>query len=123
MSLKTSEIAIVLWEKVSPEIGIYKFEDMLIENEEVELAYKAKKDRLIFTNKRILIINIQGITGKTVEFHTVSYSKITSYSLEISSTFDSELKIWISGLAGIKMQFIKDIAIKEVDQYLITKIV
>lgn len=106
---------------------------MLLENflicyadgEIVELGYIAKRDRVLFTNKRILMINVQGLTGKKVDFHTIPYSKISSFSVETSGTFDldSELKIWVSRLAGVELQFLKGIDIKEVGRFLTNKIV
>ena len=107
MGLNTATISIVLWEKTSPSNAIGKFSDMLADGEIVELGYIAKRDRVLFTNKRILMINVQGLTGKKVDFHTIPYSKISSFSIETSGTFDldSELKIWVSGLAGVELQF------------------
>ncbi len=124
MAVETKTIEIVLWEKVDAEKGIKKFEDMFQENEAIELAYIAKRDRLIFTDKRIVIINVQGLTGKKVEFHTIPYSKITTFSVETSGMFDldSELKIWVSGLSGIKIKFIKGLDIKEVGRLLAEKV-
>lgn len=124
MGVVTKTIAVILWEKVEAEKGIKKFEDMFQEDEVIELAYMAKRDRLIFTNKRIVIINVQGLTGKKVEFHTIPYSKITTFSVETSGTFDldSELKLWVSGLAGVEIKFLKGLNIKEVGRFLAGKI-
>ena len=125
MGLNSATISIVLWEKTSPSNAIGKFSDMLADGEVVELGYIAKRDRVLFTNKRILMINVQGLTGKKVDFHTIPYSKISSFSVETSGTFDldSELKIWVSGLAGVELQFLKGIDIKEVGKFLTNKII
>lgn len=125
MSLNTKTISIFLHNKVEATKGVEKFEEMLLETEKVELAYIAVRDRLIFTDKRMIIINVQGITGKKVDFHTIPYSKITSFSVETSGTFDldAELKIWVSGLSGIEIKFLKGINIKEVGKFLTEKIV
>lgn len=124
MGVVTKTIAVILWEKVDAGKGIKKFEDMFQEDEVIELAYMAKRDRLIFTNKRIVIINVQGLTGKKVEFHTIPYSKITTFSVETSGTFDldSELKLWVSGLSGVEIKFLKGLNIKEVGRFLAGKI-
>lgn len=125
MSLHIKTISIFLHNKIDPIKGIEKFEEMLLETEKVELAYIAVRDRLIFTDKRMIIINVQGLTGKKVDFHTIPYSKITSFSVETSGTFDldAELKIWVSGLSGIEIKFLKGIDIKEVGKFLTGKIV
>lgn len=124
MGVVTKTIAVILWEKVDAGKGIKKFEDMFQEDEVIELAYMAKRDRLIFTNKRIVIINVQGLTGKKVEFHTIPYSKVTTFSVETSGTFDldSELKLWVSGLSGVEIKFLKGLNIKEVGRFLAGKI-
>ncbi|MGL6114246.1 PH domain-containing protein [Cetobacterium sp. SF1] len=120
MALKTEEISVVMWNKIE---GADRHEDMLASEEIVELAYGAKRDKVIFTNKRILIINVQGLTGKKVDYHTIPYSKIASFSIETSGTFDldCELKLWVSGLAGIEIKFLKGIDIKEVGRLLASK--
>lgn len=123
--MHTKPVSVLLTTKVDSIKAIDKFEDMLLENEKIELGYIATRDRLIFTDKRILIINVQGLTGKKVDFHTIPYSKISSFSVETSGTFDldSELKIWVSGLAGIEIKFLKGINIKEIGQFITSKII
>ena len=125
MGAEASKISVVLWEKIEPSKAMGKFGDMLAEGEYVELSYIAKRDRLIFTNKRVLIINVQGLMGTKVDFHTIPYSKISSFSVETSGTFDleSELKLWISGLSGVEIQFIKGLDIREVGRYLTNKLI
>ncbi|MGL4307674.1 MAG: PH domain-containing protein, partial [Cetobacterium sp.] len=61
--------------------------------------------------------------GKKVDYHTIPYSKIASFSIETSGTFDldCELKLWVSGLAGIEIKFLKGIDIKEVGRLLASK--
>ncbi|MEG2347418.1 MAG: PH domain-containing protein [Cetobacterium sp.] len=123
--MHTKPVSVFLTTKVDSVKAIDKFEEMLLDSEKVELGYIATRDRLIFTDKRILIINVQGLTGKKVDFHTIPYSKISSFSVETSGTFDldSELKIWVSGLAGIEIKFLKGINIKEIGQFITSKII
>ncbi|GEK08474.1 MULTISPECIES: PH domain-containing protein [Pseudoalteromonas] len=72
-------------------------EDTLITGEEVAQAYKVIRDLFIFTNKRLILIDKQGMTGSKVEMLSIPYSKITKYSKESAGHFDldAELKIWI----------------------------
>ena len=125
MSLDTENISILLHEKVEPKKGAEKFEEMLLETETVELAYMAVRDRILFTNKRLIIINVQGLTGKKIDFHTIPYNKINSFAIETSGTFDldAELKVWVSGLAGVEIKFLKGIDIKEIGKFLTKKII
>jgi hypothetical protein len=81
---------------------------LLAQNETVDKAYKLIRDMLIFTNNRLIMIDVQGLTGKKVEYHSIPYSKITHFSIETAGHFDleAELKIWISGLElPIEKQF------------------
>lgn len=72
-------------------------EDALVEGEQVEKAYKVIRDILVFTNKRLILIDRQGVTGSKVEVLSIPYGKITKFSKESAGTFDldAELKIWI----------------------------
>jgi hypothetical protein len=72
-------------------------ENTLTENERVEKAYQVIRDMFVFTNKRLLLIDKQGVTGSKVEILTIPYNKITKFSKESAGHFDldSELKIWV----------------------------
>ncbi|MCU4675126.1 PH domain-containing protein [Catenovulum sp. 2E275] len=67
--------------------------------EQVTYACKEIRDMYVFTNKRLILIDKQGMTGKKVEYHSIPYKAISHFSLETAGHFDleSELKIWISG--------------------------
>ncbi|ALS33457.1 hypothetical protein PTRA_a2357 [Pseudoalteromonas translucida KMM 520] len=69
----------------------------LIEGEQVEKAYKVIRDMFIFTNKRLILIDKQGVTGSKMEMISIAYSKITKFSKESAGHFDldAELKIWV----------------------------
>lgn len=72
---------------------------VLVPEEEVEAAFKLIRDLIIFTDKRLILVDKQGLTGKKVEYHSVLYKSITHFSVETAGTFDldSELKVWIGG--------------------------
>lgn len=69
----------------------------LIEGEQVEKAYKVVRDMFIFTNKRLILLDKQGVTGSKIEMISIAYSKITKFSKESAGNFDldAELKIWV----------------------------
>ncbi|WP_405632368.1 PH domain-containing protein [Pseudoalteromonas sp. Ld20] len=69
----------------------------LVEGEQVEKAYKVVRDMFIFTNKRLILIDKQGVTGSKIEMISIGYSKITKFSKESAGHFDldAELKIWV----------------------------
>ncbi|NKF08567.1 PH domain-containing protein [Clostridium gasigenes] len=81
-------------EKVTQDYG-----KLLGSNEQIEKAYKLIRDMIIFTNKRLIVIDKQGLTGKKVEYHSVPYRAITNFKVETAGHFDldAELKIFISG--------------------------
>lgn len=81
--------------------------DLIIDGEQLIAAYKGMRDSILFTNKRIIAINVQGITGKKVDYTSLPYKKITAYSIETSGVFDldSELELWFSGLGKVRLEF------------------
>jgi hypothetical protein len=98
-----------------------EFERILAPHERVEHAYQLIRDYFVFTDKRLVVVNKQGITGSKVEYHSIPYKSITNFSIETGGTFDldAELKIWISGSAlPIQKQFNKKLSIYEVQAVL-----
>ena len=66
--------------------------------ERVERAFKVVRDMYVFTTGRLLLIDKQGVTGKKVDYLSIPYRAITSFSLETAGHFDldAELKLWVS---------------------------
>ncbi|MGG7164179.1 PH domain-containing protein [Clostridium ihumii] len=85
--------------EVKVEKIVEEYERLLAPSERIEKAYKLVRDVFIFTNKRLLLIDKQGVTAKKVEYHSIPYRSITHFSIETAGHFDleAELKIWISG--------------------------
>ena len=81
---------------------------ILVENEKIIGSYQSIRDGVVFTDKRIISINIQGITGKKKDFTSLPYSRIQAFSVETAGTFDldSELDLWFSGVGHVKFEFI-----------------
>lgn len=71
--------------------------DSLIEGEVIEKAYQVIRDMFVFTNKRLILVDKQGVTGSKMEILTIPYNKITKFSKESAGHFDmdAELKLWI----------------------------
>ena len=72
---------------------------ILASNEEVKQVFKEIRDMYVFTNKRLILIDKQGLTGRKVEYHNIPYKSITQFKVETAGHFDmdAEIKIWISG--------------------------
>ena len=81
---------------------------MFVADEEIIQSFRGIRDGVVFTNKRIIAINVQGITGKKKDFTSFPYSKIQAYSVETAGTFDldSELDLWFSGMGKVRFEFI-----------------
>jgi hypothetical protein len=99
-----------------------ELENILIPKEEIEAAFKLIRDLIIFTDKRLILVDKQGITGKKVEYHSIPYGSISHYSVETAGTFDldSELKIWIGTSTAplVDKQFRKDNSIFDIQKIL-----
>ena len=94
--------------------------DVLVAGEGVDSAYKVLRDTFVFTNKRLILIDRQGLTGKKVEYLSVPYKSMVSFAVETAGTFDmdSELKIWISVQGVLQKTFSKGSNIVKVQQSL-----
>ena len=98
-----------------------KFGHMLIEGESIQHAYRSIRDFFVFTNKRLILVDQQGFTGRKAEYLCIPYKSISIYSIETAGTFevDSELKIWIRGMdQPLVKEFRKDNDLQEVYQVL-----
>lgn len=83
---------------------------MLIEGEIIIQSFQSIRDGIVFTNKRIFAINVQGLTGKKKDFTSLPYSKIQTFSVETAGVLDldSELELWFSGLGKVKFEFVSN---------------
>ncbi|MCF3944196.1 PH domain-containing protein [Oceanobacillus alkalisoli] len=86
--------------------------------EEVQFCVKTIRDIAVFTDKRILIADKQGITGKKVEYFSIPFKNIITYSIETAGRLDldSEIKLFLSGGLRVELRFMKD---KNMDQLLL----
>ena len=97
--------------KLKP-VALSEFEKLLsplfINGEEILCAFRTIRDGVVFTNKRIIAINMQGVTGKRKDFTSLPYSKVQAFSVETAGVFDldSELEIWFSGLGKVRFEFV-----------------
>lgn len=98
-------------EKVAP---------LFVEGENALCAFKGIRDGVVFTNKRIIALNVQGLTGKKRDYTSLPYSNITAYSVETAGTFDldAELDIWLSGLGKIRFEIKGKANIIEISKFI-----
>lgn len=95
-----------------------KVSQLLLPDEKVISAFKAIRDGVVFTDKRIVVVNVQGITGKKIDYTTLPYSKIVAFSVETAGTFDldSELEMYFSGLGKVKLEFTGETNLVEISR-------
>jgi hypothetical protein len=96
---------------------------LLAEGETIEVGFHVFRDTFIFTNFRLILVDVQGMTGKKIEYLSIPYKKITKFSIETSGHFDSdaELKIWVgSDPNPLEKKFNKKVNIYDLQKVLAT---
>jgi hypothetical protein len=104
-------------QQVTPEQVSAELQPFLTEGEKVEHAFKVFRDMLVFTNRRLISIDRQGVTGKKVEYRSFPYASVTMFSKESAGILDldAELKIWIRGFQEpLRFNFTKDAPVNDV---------
>lgn len=102
-----------------------EFNEILFPGEDIESVFNIMRDKWVFTTHRLIIEDIQGVTGKKREYHSIPYKSITHFLIETAGNFDSdcEMKIWISGTAQpFEQEFSRGTNIKEVQRMLASHI-
>ncbi|MFC3492884.1 PH domain-containing protein [Glycomyces rhizosphaerae] len=84
-----------------------ELQPLLVEGEHLVSAFKGVRDSVVFTNKRVIAVNVQGITGKKRDYTSLPYSKVQAFSVETAGTLDldAELDLWFSGLGKVRFEF------------------
>ncbi len=107
---------------VNQETLIKDYGKLLVTDEIIELGFKLIRDTFIFTNKRLILVEKQGITGSKTEYKSIIYKSISRFSIETSGTFDldAELKIWVSSETNpsVVKQFNKSVNVYDVQNVL-----
>ena len=102
------------------EVSTKKFEaqlrGILIGGENIISCYQGIRDYVVFTNKRLITVNVQGFTGKKQDFTSLPYGKIQAFSVETAGVFDldCELELWFSGLGKVRLEFIGSTDVTEI---------
>jgi hypothetical protein len=92
---------------VNPQDILPAVSPLLIQGEQAISCFKAMRDFVVFTNKRLIAVNVQGMTGRKRDYTSLPYSKIQAFSIETAGTFDldAELDLWFSGLGKVRLEF------------------
>ena len=106
---------------IDPAKAAHDYARLLGPGEQVHAAYLLIRDTILFTDRRLLLVDKQGLTGKKIEYHSVPYRSITHFAVETAGhlDLDAELKIWLSGTeVPITKTFTKGVDIYEVQAIL-----
>ncbi|MFF5083661.1 PH domain-containing protein [Actinoplanes sp. NPDC000266] len=91
---------------------------LLIQGEHLVAAFRTTRDFVTFTNKRLIAANVQGMTGKKIDYTSLPYNKIQAFSIETAGNFDrdAELDLWFSGLGKVRLEFKANADIRQLGQ-------
>lgn len=94
--------------------------ELLVEKEFVISAFQTVRDQVIFTNKRVFVVNVQGITGKKISYFSYPYSKVLYYGIETAGLIDIDSELILKFIDGTTLQFDfkTNVNIKELNQIL-----
>lgn len=98
-----------------------EFDAILIPGEELETAFRIFRDKWVFTNKRLIMLDVQGVTGSKRDYHSIPYKSINHFSVETAGSLDDdcEMKLWIKGSPEpYKKEFKRDIDVRTLSKVL-----
>lgn len=105
-----------------------KYSNLLIQGEEISAGFQVIRDAFMLTNKRLILVDLQDMTGRKREYISIPYPQVTKFSVETVGSFelDSQLKIWHRNSAGpILKRFHHNVNIHEIQsllsQYIVTE--
>jgi hypothetical protein len=95
---------------------------LLVPGEQLLQAFKGVRDFVVFTDKRVIAVNVQGMTGRKKDFTSLPLSKVQAFSIETAGTFDldAELDLWFSGLGVVRFEFKGSADIRAIGQLVAT---
>lgn len=95
MNLKEVDIA-----QTRPEVR-----ELLVGGEEIVAAFQTVRDQVLFTNKRIIVVNVQGLVGKKIAYSSYPYSRIQNFTIETAGVLDIDSELLIFMVSGLALQF------------------
>lgn len=116
--------SVIKLKAVSIDDGHKFVDDLLIDNEYIIAAFSSMRDKLVFTDKRIISINVQGITGSKVDYTFIPYNKIQLFSIETAGMLDldAEIDVVVSAIGTIRFELSSSSNIKKICKKISEKI-
>jgi hypothetical protein len=80
---------------------------LLLQGENLIASFRGIRDFVTFTDRRLILVDVQGVRGKKKEFTSLPYSRVQAFSVETAGTFDidAELEVFFSGLGRVRLEF------------------
>jgi hypothetical protein len=102
--------------EVSSEQIMPLIDGLILENEQVVTAYKLWRDAIVFTSERLILIDVQGMSGRKISFESIPFSAIKKFKMENADTFDfdAEITLTLQGSEIIPLKFAKGTDLKPV---------
>jgi hypothetical protein len=93
---------------------------LLADGESVVLTFEGVRDFVVFTDKRVIAVNVQGITGRKKDYASLPYNRIQAYSIETDGLMDNdgELDLWFSGLGKVRFEFKENVDLPAIAKHI-----
>lgn len=95
MNLKSVSVS-----QIRPEVS-----EILVPGEDIIQCFQTVRDQVLFTSKRVFVVNVQGITGKKVSYYSYSYSKVQYFGIETAGVLDIDSELVLVFSDGNRLQF------------------
>lgn len=79
--------------------------DFFVSGETIVQCFQTVRDQVIFTNKRVFVVNVQGITGKKISYFSYPYSKVQYFGIETAGVLDIDSELVLVFNDGNRLQF------------------
>lgn len=95
MNLKSVSVS-----QIRPEVS-----EILVPGEDIIQCFQTVRDQVLFTSKRVFVVNVQGITGKKVSYYSYPYSKVQHFGIETAGVLDIDSELVLVFSDGNRLQF------------------
>lgn len=101
----TSDANLMNLKEISPNQIRSEVQSFLMPGENIVQCFQTVRDQVIFTDKRVFVLNVQGITGKKVSYFSYPYSKVIFYGVETAGLLDIDSELILAFADGSRLQF------------------
>ncbi len=85
---------------IRPEVS-----ELLVSGEQISQCFRTIRDQVVFTSKRVLVVNVQGVTGKKVSYYSYPYSRVQYFGIETAGFLDIDSELVLAFNDGNRLQF------------------